>query len=33
VQSAKKNQWKTIGIEEKLDVISQHEKGEQIVDI
>ena len=28
-----KNRWKTIGTEEKLDVISQHEKGEQIVDI
>jgi hypothetical protein len=27
-----KNQWNTINIEEKLDVISQLEKGEQIVD-
>jgi hypothetical protein len=27
-----KNQWKTIGIEEKLDVISPLEKGEHIVD-
>ena len=28
-----KNRWKTISIEEKLDVISQLEKGEQTVDI
>jgi hypothetical protein len=28
-----KNQRKTIGIEEKLHVISRHEKGKQIVDI
>jgi hypothetical protein len=28
-----KNQWKTIGIEEKLDVISPLEKGEHTVDI
>jgi hypothetical protein len=28
-----KNQKKTIGIEEKLDIISQLEKGERIVDI
>jgi len=28
-----KNWWKTIGIEEKLDVISRLEKGEQIVHI
>jgi len=28
-----RNQWETIGFEEKLDVISQLEKGEQIVDI
>jgi hypothetical protein len=28
-----KNWWKTIGIEEKLHVISQFEKGERIVDI
>ena len=33
MQYEKKNWWKTIGIEEKLDVISQHEKGEQIIDI
>ena len=26
-----KNQWKTIGVKEKLDLISQFEKGEQIV--
>jgi hypothetical protein len=28
-----KNKWKTIGIEEKLDVICQIEEGEWIVDI
>jgi hypothetical protein len=28
-----KNQWKTISIEEKLDVISQLQTGEWIVDI
>jgi hypothetical protein len=28
-----KNRWKTIGTEEKLDIISQLEKDEQIVDI
>ena len=28
-----KNMWKTISIEEKLDVISWHENGKQIVDI
>jgi len=28
-----KNQWKTIGIDWKLDVISQHEKSEWIVDV
>jgi len=28
-----KNRWKTIGTEEKLDVVSQLEKGELIVDI
>ena len=28
-----KNQWKRIGIEEKLDVISQLQKGDRIVDI
>jgi hypothetical protein len=33
VQSKWKNRWKTIGIEDKLDEISQLEKGEQIVDI
>jgi hypothetical protein len=27
-----KNQWKTIGIEEKLDIINRLEKGERIVD-
>jgi hypothetical protein len=29
----RKNQQKTISVEEKLYLISQHEKGEQIVDI
>jgi hypothetical protein len=29
----KENQWKTIGNEEKSDVISQREKDEQIVDV
>ena len=28
-----KDQWKTISIEEKLDIISQSEKGEEIIDI
>ena len=28
-----KNQWETIGTEEKLDIISQLEKGGQIVDM
>jgi hypothetical protein len=28
-----KNRQKTISIEEKLDIISQHEQGEKIVDI
>jgi hypothetical protein len=27
------NQWKTISIAEKLDVVSQPENGEEIVDI
>ena len=33
MQSKWKTQWQKIGIEEKLDVISCLEKGEQIVDI